>query len=145
MIRNILVICIGNICRSPIAEGLLRRALPEKTVRSAGIGAMIGYPAEPFSIQLMQEQGIDINAHRAQSLTSRMVSEADIILVMDQEQKRYIEQKYATSKGKVFRLGEFGKYDIPDPYRQDLAVFRQTYSLITQGVDALIERIVHIN
>ena len=145
MIRNILVICIGNICRSPIAEGLLRRALPEKTVRSAGIGAMIGYPAEPFSIQLMQEQGIDINAHRAQSLTSRMVSEADIILVMDQEQKRYIEQKYATSKGKVFRLGEFGKYDIPDPYRQDLAVFRQTYSLITQGVDALIERIVHVN
>jgi protein-tyrosine phosphatase len=145
MIRNILVICIGNICRSPIAEGLLKHALPEKTVRSAGIGALIGYPADPFSIQIMQEQGIDISAHRAQSLTSWMVSEADIILVMDLEQKRFIEQKYSTSKGKVFRLGEIGKYDIPDPYREDLAVFRQTYSLIAQGVDALIERIVHIN
>lgn len=145
MINNILVICIGNICRSPIAEGLLKSALPEKKVYSAGIGAMIGHPADPFSIQLMQEQGIDINAHRAQSLTSWMVSEADIILVMDLEQKRFIEQKYSTSKGKVFRLGEFGKYDIPDPYRQDLDVFRQTCSLITQGVDALIERIVHIN
>ena len=145
MIDNILVICIGNICRSTIAEGLLKSALPEKKVYSAGIGALIGYPADPFSIQLMQEQGIDISAHRAQSLATWMVSEADIILVMDQEQKRFIEQKYTTSKGKVFRLGEFGKYDIPDPYRQDLAVFRQTYSLIVQGVDALIERIVHIN
>lgn len=145
MIGNILVICIGNICRSPIAEGLLKRALPEKSVRSAGIGAMIGYPADPFSIQLMQEQGIDISAHRAQSLTSWMVSEADIILVMDQDQKRFIEQKYSTSKGKVFRLGEFGKYDISDPYQQDLAVFRQTYNLIAKGVDALIERIAYIN
>ncbi|PIP03768.1 MAG: protein tyrosine phosphatase [Hydrogenophilales bacterium CG_4_10_14_3_um_filter_58_23] len=145
MIHNILVICIGNICRSPIAEGLLKRALPEKRVYSAGIGAMIGYPADPFAVQLMQELGIDISAHRAQSLASWMVSEADIILTMDQEQKRFIEQKYSTSKGKVFRLGEFSKYDIPDPYQQDLAVFRQTYTLIAQGVDALIERIAHIN
>lgn len=145
MIGNILVICIGNICRSPIAEGLLKHALPEKKVYSAGIGAMIGYPADPFSIQLMQEQGIDISAHRAQSLTSWMVSEADIILTMDLDQKRFIEQKYSTSKGKVFRLGEFGKYDIPDPYQQDLDIFRQTYGLIAQGVDALIERIAHIH
>ena len=145
MIGNILVICIGNICRSPIAEGLLKRALPEKTVRSAGIGAMIGHPADPFAIQIMQEQGIDISAHRAQSLMTWMVSEADVILTMDLDQKRFIEQKYATSKGKVFRLGEFGQYDIPDPYQHNLAVFRQTYSLIAQGVDALIERIVHIN
>lgn len=145
MISNILVICIGNICRSPMAEGLLKRALPEKTVRSAGIGAMIGHPADPFAIQLMQEQGIDIGAHRAQSLMTWMVSEADVILTMDLEQKRYIEQKYPTAKGKAFRLGEFGQYDIPDPYRQDLAVFRQAYSLIAQGVDALIERLVHIN
>lgn len=145
MIQNILVLCIGNICRSPIAEGLLKAALPEKRVYSAGIGALIGRPADPFSIQLMQEQGIDISAHRAQSLASWMVSEADIILVMDLEQKRFIEQQYASSKGKVFRLGEFGKYDIPDPYRQDLATFRQTYSLIAEGVDALIARLVHIN
>jgi protein-tyrosine phosphatase len=141
MISNILVICIGNICRSPIAEALLKRALPEKTVRSAGIDAMVGYPADPFAIQLMQEQGIDISPHRAQSLMTWMVSEAEVVLTMDLEQKRFIEQKYPTSKGKVFRLGEFGQYDIPDPYKQDLSVFRQTYRLIAQGVDALAERL----
>lgn len=145
MIRNILVICIGNICRSPIAEGLLKRALPEASVRSAGVGAMIGQPADPLARQLTQEQGFDISAHRAQSLTAWMVNEADIILTMDLEQKRFIEQKYATSKGKVFRLGEFDKYDIPDPYMESLEVFRQTYGLIAQGVDALVERIAHIN
>lgn len=145
MIKNILVICIGNICRSPVAEGLLKHALPETSVRSAGIGAMIGHPADPFAVQLTQEQGIDINAHRAQSLAAWMVNEADIILTMDLEQKRFIEQKYTTSKGKVFRLGEFDKYDIPDPYRESLDVFRQTYGLIAQGVDALVKRLVHIN
>ncbi|KAF3996064.1 low molecular weight protein-tyrosine-phosphatase [Glaciimonas immobilis] len=145
MIGNILVLCVGNICRSPMAEGLLKRALPEQTVRSAGIGAMIGYPADPFAIQLMQGQDIDISAHRGQSLMSWMVSEADIILVMDLDQKRFIEQKHPTSKGKVFRLGEFDKYDIPDPYQRDLAVFRQTYSLISKGVDALTERLAYIN
>lgn len=143
MIDNILVICIGNICRSPIAEGLLKHALPEKTIRSAGIGAMVGYPADPFAIQLMQEQGIDISTHRAQSLMSWMVSEADVILTMDLDQRRFIEQKYPTSKGKVFRLGEFAQYDIPDPYQKDLSVFRQTYDLIAQGVDAFRTRILN--
>jgi protein-tyrosine phosphatase len=142
MISNILVICIGNICRSPMAEGLLKLAFPQKMVRSAGIDAMVGYPADPYSVQLMQEQGIDISAHRAQSLMTWMVSEAEVILTMDLEQKRFLEQKYPTSKGKVFRLGEFGQYDIPDPYRQDLAVFRHTYGLIAEGIDALKERLI---
>ncbi|WP_246542333.1 low molecular weight protein-tyrosine-phosphatase [Collimonas antrihumi] len=145
MINSILVICIGNICRSPMAEGLLRRAFPEKTVRSAGIGALIGHPADPFSIQIMQEQGIDISAHRAQSLASWMVNEANLILTMDLEQKRHVETQYSSSKGKVFRLGEFEKYDIPDPYRHDLAVFRQSYQLIAEGVAVMSKKIVHIS
>ncbi|MFC5474699.1 low molecular weight protein-tyrosine-phosphatase [Paraherbaspirillum soli] len=142
MINKILVVCLGNICRSPMAEGLLKRALPGKTVYSAGIAAMIGFPADPLAVQLMREQGIDISAHRAQSLLPWMVSEADLVVTMDLDQKRFIEQKYATSKGKVFRLGEFGGYDIPDPYQRDLAVFRQTYSLIAEGVDALTQHLV---
>ena len=109
MINNILVICIGNICRSPMAEGLLQRAFPGRTVHSAGIGAMIGHPADPFSLQIMQELGIDISAHRARSLNTAMVSAADIILTMDLEQKRFIEQRYASARGKVFRLGEHAK------------------------------------
>ncbi len=142
MIARILVICIGNICRSPIAEGLLKRALPEKTIFSAGLGALVGHPAAPFSVALMAEQGIDIGTHRAQSLTSALVRSADLVLTMDLAQKRHIEQSYPTARGKVFRLGDA---DIPDPYRQDMAVFRQTYHLLSQGVDALIARVAHVD
>jgi protein-tyrosine phosphatase len=142
VIERVLVICIGNICRSPIAEGLLARAWPEKTVRSAGLGAMVGYPADPMSIDLMAEQGIDISAHRAQSLTPRMVSEFDLIVTMDLAQKRHIELKYPTARGKVFRLGAA---DIADPYRKDMVVFRQTYHLLAQGVDVLVARVAHID
>ena len=142
MIDRILVICIGNICRSPIAEGLMKRAWPDKTVVSAGIGAMVGHPAAPFSIELALEHGIDISAHRAQALTARMVSDAELILTMDLGQKRYLEQKYPTARGKVLRLGAS---DIADPYRQDMAVFRQTYNLLSSSVDALIARVAHID
>ncbi len=142
MINRILVICIGNICRSPIAEGLLGRAWPDKKIISAGIGALVGHPAAPFSVQLMAEQGIDISGHRAQSVTSALVSAADLVLTMDLAQKRHIEKIYPTARGKVFRLGDT---DIPDPYRQGIAVFRQTCNLLSQGVDALIARVAHID
>ena len=142
---NILVLCIGNICRSPIAEGLLKQALPGKTIRSAGLSALIGHPADPFSVQLMAEQGIDISMHRAQTISARLVSEADLILVMDLEQKRFVENTYTGSRGKVFRLGEFSKVDIADPYRQSIESFRAVYGLIDDGVKAFVEQIMQMS
>ena len=142
MIERVLVICIGNICRSPIAEGLLKRAWPGKTVVSAGVGALVGHPAAPFSVELALEHGIDITQHRAQALTAKMVSDAELILTMDLMQKRHIELKYPTARGKVFRLGAS---DIADPYRQSMDVFRHTYSLLAHSVDALTARVAHID
>ena len=60
--QNILVLCIGNICRSPIAEALLRQQFPDKTISSAGLGALVGYPADPLSIEVSAEQGVDLSA-----------------------------------------------------------------------------------
>lgn len=141
MINNILFVCIGNICRSPMAEGLFNQVMPEKAVFSAGIHALIGEPADPLSLQLMEERGIDISEHRARSLAIWMVNEADLILTMDQYQKRFIEFKYPNAKGKVMRLGEHGNYDIPDPYKQGMFAFRHACHLIAMGVDSLAEHI----
>jgi protein-tyrosine phosphatase len=142
--NSILFICIGNICRSPMAEGLLQQALPDKAVLSAGIDALVGEPADPLSVQLMREHGIDIGAHRARSVAGWMVSDADIILTMDGDQKRFIETKYPESTCKVFRLCEDSQCDIPDPYRQGLDEFRHAHNLISQGVNELVVRLAHL-
>jgi protein-tyrosine phosphatase len=104
MIKRILVLCIGNICRSPMAEGLLKEALPGHEISSAGLGALVGQPADPHAVALMQQQGIDISAHRARQLESWMIVTADLVLVMDMEQKRHLEQQYPLCRGIVLWL-----------------------------------------
>jgi len=134
--KTILVLCIGNICRSPMAEALLLRALPGMTVRSAGLDAMIGEPADPTSIALMSEAGLNISAHRGQQVNSALVTHADLILVMDRQQKQEVHRRYPTSAGKVFCLGEHEGPDIPDPYRQPRASFEHALHLIELSVNS---------
>ena len=132
--KHILILCVGNICRSPIAEALLKQEFPEKKIWSAGLGALVGSPADPLSIEIAAAHGVDMSAHRAQQLASWMCQAADLILVMEQFQKTEVEQKYPLVRGKVFRLGEFGKFDIADPYRQPAAAFDRAYKAIAVGV-----------
>lgn len=121
-----------------MAEALFARALPGMAVCSAGLDAMSGCPADPISVRLMAERGIDIGAHRAQPLAGWMAREADLILTMDLAQAHYLLQRYPEARDKVWRLGSC---DIPDPYRQGLPVFRHALGLIAQGVDELAARL----
>ena len=143
--QHILVLCIGNICRSPMGEAMLRMALPGKTVRSAGLGALIGKPADPLAVQLMAEQNVDITEHRAQLISLTMVTQADLILVMDFEQKRHVETHYMSARGKVFRLGEAAKADIPDPYREGIDNFRIAHKMIDKGATFWAAQILRMN
>ncbi len=139
--NRILVLCVGNICRSPMAEGLLRHALRDHDVSSAGLGALAGRPADPYGVALMRQYGIDITQHRSRQLESWMVGAADLVFVMDAEQKQYLEKRYPTCRGRAFRLGEHGGYDIADPYRQGESAFNEAADLIQRGVAAWASRI----
>jgi len=141
----ILVVCIGNICRSPMAEGLLSRALPGLRVESAGIGALIGHKADPTAIALMKEIGIDIHTHVARQINQSLCLQADLVLVMDVEQKRYIESRYPSAVGKVYLLTESLKRGVPDPYRKDRSNFEIALSLIDQGAKSWIAKIEKVN
>ncbi|MDR8726498.1 low molecular weight protein-tyrosine-phosphatase [Burkholderia pseudomultivorans] len=141
MVASILVVCIGNICRSPMAEGLLRTQLPGVRVESAGLSALVGRSAEPYAVSLMADQGIDIGAHRARQLVTSHCKEVDLILVMDEEQRRVVQQKYPFAFGRVFRIGHFEGFDVPDPYKGSEAEFAASGQLIEKGVSGWISRI----
>ena len=132
--QSILTLCIGNICRSPLAQALLARELPTHRVWSAGLSAMVGWPADPSSLQIALEQGLDLSGHRAQQVSSIMCQQADLILGMEQAHKSQLEQQFPLVRGKVFRLGQFGNFDISDPYRQPREAFDSAWAAITRGV-----------
>lgn len=88
--RRILVVCYGNICRSPMAEALLKRELRAAgleraySVRSAGVGAQPGTPAAGGASRAAAQRGLDLAAHRARRLTADMVREADVVVALDE-------------------------------------------------------------
>ncbi len=145
MINNVLVICVGNICRSPMAEGLLRQALPRLNVSSAGLGALVGQPADPIAIELMQAKGVDITAHRARQLHGKLMADTDLVLVMELAQQRHLEREYPLLHGKIFRLCESSKIDVADPYRKGLLAFQDALQRITEGVGAWSKRILALD
>jgi len=122
-----------------MAEALLKRAVETNgkvdcVISSAGLGALAGHPPDPKSCQLMLEKGIDISNYRALQLNKEMIRKADLILVMESAHKIAIEENEVSAKGKVFRLGEWGGFDISDPYQQDLSAFVKSLELIEQGI-----------
>jgi protein-tyrosine phosphatase len=89
----------------------------------------------------MAECGINIAHHRAMQLTRELCVQSDLILVMGSEQRTRLEDKYAFARGRVFRLCEFRKQDVPDPYRQGDAAFATALDLIDGGVRDWLTRI----
>ena len=85
--KNILVLCTGNVCRSPTAEFLLRKSLEgvDCVVQSAGIGAVIDSPAEPLAQKVALSHGLDISTHRSKQVTMDMLKWADLVLVMEKD------------------------------------------------------------
>lgn len=146
MFSNILICCVGNICRSPMAEALFRQRASTQLnnsieVRSAGTHALIGHAPDILAIQLMADRELDISKYGGTKLTTELAHWADIILVMETSQKRSIEQRHPTTRGKVFRLLEDEKIDIPDPYRQDISAFKAALHLIDRGVEQWVGKL----
>ncbi|HDR9121960.1 TPA: low molecular weight phosphotyrosine protein phosphatase [Burkholderia vietnamiensis] len=144
MIDTILVVCEGNICRSPMAEALLARALPAARIRSAGCSALAGRRADPLAVELMAERGIDLGQHIAVDLNLEHMRSADLILTMTQSQRKRIEAGYPFAKGRVFRLGEFEQIDVTDPYRRGRPAFELALTQIDQSMKRWVDKVNRI-
>lgn len=149
MIQRVLVVCTGNICRSPMAAALLEQAVPGAKVESAGTAAVIGSAADPQAVELMRERGLDIHAHRARQFETWMGAEANLIIVMDHAQREFVVRRCPPLRGRVYRLGDFdgrglrasAGFDVPDPYRMDRAAFESSLRLVEAGVAGWATRI----
>ena len=129
---NILFVCTGNTCRSPMAQGLLEDMAKKKglnlVVKSAGIFALDGQRVSEEAVEALKEEGIDISDHKANMIHRDLVSEANIILTMSKSHKETLLSKYDFLKGKVFTLKEYAygvEEDVLDPFGQDIDVYRK--------------------
>ena len=139
MIQRVLILCVGNICRSPMGEALFSSKLKNKSIKievsSAGIAALIDQPADILAQELMQERNLNIANHRARQITSQILFNAEIIFTMTSGQQKQIECMLPSIRGRVHRLGNWGGYDIPDPYQRPKEAFAHALLLIEQGVE----------
>lgn len=137
MFNSILIVCVGNICRSPMAEAMLRDQLAGKNIRvaSAGVGALVDKPMDSTALEVLREHGGDHPDHKARQLTREMAHQYDLILTMEPRHVQDILKIAPEARGKTFLLGKWqGDQKIPDPYRQQRPAFEHVYQLVQQGV-----------
>ena len=147
MFNSLLIVCTGNICRSPVAESVFRQRLEASArwsgrVVSAGIDALVDQEADPAVLGMMRERGFDLAPHRARQLTLDHVRQADLVLVMETHQRDALLDLDPTARGKTFRLGHWIDADIPDPYRRGDEAHRATIELIFAASEPWLDRLI---
>lgn len=147
---SVLMLCLGNICRSPLAEGALRAELAKRgldwRVDSAGTGGWhAGEGPDARSVSVARKYGVDISAQRARQLTTRDYEDFDWIVAMDRSCLVTAEQRRPTSVDRRHaRLVSFLSFteadgDVPDPYYGGADGFESVWAMLTEGMPALVD------
>jgi protein-tyrosine phosphatase len=123
----------------------LRRLLEQQgkqcRIASAGIYALVGHAAAPYSIEVSAEHGLNIAQHRARQLTSTMLAEHELILVMEANQIPLVLDIAPFARGRVHCVGKWLEQDVSDPYRKPREAFEKTYDLIEKSVEEWVEKL----
>lgn len=152
---RVLFVCTGNTCRSPMAEGILRKLLearagliPPIEVSSAGTGAFRGAPATAMAQETAARHGVNISRHRSQPLTKRMLHESDLILALAEEHAEYSLKQGAPPEA-VYLLRAFpekpanwSELSIIDPIGQGANVYQQVYFQIDEALHHALHEII---
>ncbi len=134
MIRSVLVVCVGNICRSPVGERLLAQALPDHRVTSAGLAAVTGAAADQDAATSAAEIGLGLEGHVARQLTEEIGRAHDLILVMEPGHRAELTRRFPQLSGRAMLFDHWiGGKGISDPYRKSMEAHRQTRDRIAEA------------
>ncbi|HTL68135.1 MAG TPA: low molecular weight protein arginine phosphatase [Lacunisphaera sp.] len=146
---HILVVCTGNICRSPMAEGLLRHALAAEPpplaglkVVSAGVATRAGEPVSENSVIALKKAGIDISGHRSRPVTQELLNQALVVFGMTESHRAIIQFKATPAPAHLYLLREFmpppAPKEIVDPYGGSLATYEACRDEIVEAIPSLL-------
>ncbi|WP_341539651.1 ribose 5-phosphate isomerase B [Chthoniobacter flavus] len=145
--KHILFVCTGNICRSPMAEGLFRAAVKDKPdieVSSAGVATGYGQPPSAHAVEVLRSWGVDIGGLRSQPLTDDLVEDATHIFVMTRGHKEAIEMYFPEASEKIYLFRQFddsvrsNNLDVPDPIGLGLHAYLECRDTLKRGIPGII-------
>lgn len=146
MHKRVLVVCTGNLCRSPYAASRLRTLCPYLDIASAGLDVaahgLEGKTADKVAIRIAREYGVDLREHQATQLSDALVENYDVILVMEREQLERFCQYYPDANYKVFLFGLWtGGITIEDPFNRGELAFRLAFQTIDEAAKEWIQKL----
>jgi len=151
-IQNILFVCAGNICRSPMAEWQLKALLWENAITgmqvgSAGLIALPGNSASFNAVRVAKENSVSLEEHKARLITTELIDNADLVLVMESHQGHELITDHPQASEKILLLRHFARYGsrergISDPYGRNLEAYRFCFEDIKECVESLYEWLI---